>query len=99
MFTGTLKDEGFELNPYDKCAANKIIDEEQCTLAWHVDDVLASHKKEKVLKYISDLMQKEYGEVKITEGNEHDFLGIKIKINEDRTVTIDMKESIRNRFL
>jgi len=74
MFTSTLKDEGFELNPYEKCVANKIIDEEQCTLAWHVYDVLASHKKKKVLKYISDLMQKEYGEMKITEPKEMNMI-------------------------
>ena len=38
LFTTILKDDGFDLNPYDKCVANKIIDGKQCTVAWHVDD-------------------------------------------------------------
>jgi hypothetical protein len=33
--TGLLVDEmGFELNPYDSCVANKIIDGKQCTILW-----------------------------------------------------------------
>ena len=53
--------------------------------------------KEKLKKIgtISDMMQNEFGEMKITEGNEHVFLGMKIVIYNDRTITIDMKDQIR----
>jgi hypothetical protein len=30
---------GFEINPYDFCMANKIINGKQCTIMWHVDDL------------------------------------------------------------
>eukprot|EP00804_Cyclotella_cryptica_P030257 CCRYP_017126-RA/>CCRYP_017126-RA protein AED:0.35 eAED:0.30 QI:0/0/0/1/1/1/2/0/455 len=30
---------GFELNPYDPCVANKMVNGEQMTLTWHVDDL------------------------------------------------------------
>ena len=30
---------GFVLNPYDTCVANKIIDGTQCTIVYHVDDL------------------------------------------------------------
>ena len=33
LFSTTLKDMGFELNPYDECVANKTIDGKQCTIA------------------------------------------------------------------
>ena len=95
MFTEKLQKEGFKLNPYDKCIANKVINNKQCTIAWHVDDCITSHVDKEVLKTISDIMQNEFGEMKITEGNEHDFLGMKIIINNDRTITIDMKDQIR----
>ena len=36
------------MNPYDACVANKIINGEQHTLTWHVDDVKASHVDTKV---------------------------------------------------
>ena len=38
IFTTTLQNLGFKLNPYDKCAANKVIDGKQFTISWHVDD-------------------------------------------------------------
>ena len=47
LFTGTLQEMGFELNPYDTCVANKVIDGKQCTIAWYVDDNKISHVQPK----------------------------------------------------
>jgi hypothetical protein len=33
---GDLRSQGFELNPYDPCVANKTIAGNQFTLTWHV---------------------------------------------------------------
>ena len=41
-----LEDMGFEVNPYDPCVANKIVEGSQCTIVWHVDDLKVSHKDE-----------------------------------------------------
>ena len=39
MFSSTLKDMGFEMNPYNPvCIANCTIKGKQCTIAWYVDD-------------------------------------------------------------
>ena len=35
LFSGTLKKQGYVLNPYDPCVANKIIEGKQCTIAWY----------------------------------------------------------------
>ena len=35
---------GFEINPYDPCVANKIIDGKQMTICWHVDDLYIGHE-------------------------------------------------------
>ena len=32
LYPNTLKGMGFEINPYDKCIANKIINGNQCTI-------------------------------------------------------------------
>ena len=37
LYKSTLEKEGFVLNPYDICVANKVIDGKQCTIAWYVD--------------------------------------------------------------
>ena len=42
-FVGDLMMIGFELNPYDSCVTNTIINRKQLTLVWHVDDIKASH--------------------------------------------------------
>jgi hypothetical protein len=34
-----MQEWGFEINPYDLCVANKTIDQKQCTIMWHVDDL------------------------------------------------------------
>jgi len=38
-----LMAEGFTLNPYDPCVANKLIDGKQMTVIWHVYDLIVSH--------------------------------------------------------
>ncbi len=34
---------GFIINPYNPCVAHKIVDGNQLTLQWHVDDLMISH--------------------------------------------------------
>ena len=48
-----LEDMGFEVNPYDPCMANKIVNGSQCTVVWHVDDLKVSHKDEAVATYFA----------------------------------------------
>jgi hypothetical protein len=38
-----LRSTGFIINPYDPCIANKIVNGNQLTLQWHVDDLMISH--------------------------------------------------------
>jgi hypothetical protein len=48
-----FKEMVFEINPYDPCVANKLVDEKQMTVRWHVDDLMISHvDKGKILKFV-----------------------------------------------
>ena len=38
LISKLVDDMGFELNPYDECVANKVINGKQCTILYHVDD-------------------------------------------------------------
>ena len=62
MLAKSLEDMGFEINPYDTCVANKIINGSQCTICWYVDDLKISHIEEdvvmKVIKSIEDIYGK-----------------------------------------
>jgi hypothetical protein len=42
-FIANLASLGFDINPYDPCVANKIINGKQITICWHVDDLLIGH--------------------------------------------------------
>ena len=72
LFSGSLKDLGFKLNEYDKCVANKMVDGKQLTIAWHVDDCIASHMDKRVLEEFGKVMIKEFGEMDFTTEDEHD---------------------------
>jgi hypothetical protein len=42
-FRKDIEDIGFNVNPYDPCIANRMVNGKQHTIAWHVDDVKSSH--------------------------------------------------------
>lgn len=48
-----LEDMEFEVNPYDPCVANKIVNGSQCAVVLHVDDLKVSHKDEAVITYFA----------------------------------------------
>ena len=95
LFSETLKDLGFVLNPYDKCIANRMVEGKQMTIAWHVDDCIVSHADQRVLDEFGKRMIEEFGEMEIMTGNKHDLLGMKIEINGDKTVSIDMRQQLQ----
>ena len=93
LYSTTLKDMGFVLNPYDRCVANKVINGSQCTIVFYVDDNKISHKDPHVVTKILQDISEHFGELTISRGNKHDFLGMNIEI-KDKKVYIDMKEQV-----
>ena len=59
-FVKNLKNIGFELNPYDPCVANKVVDGAQLTVVWHVDDLKVSNVDAGVVTRMSVWLQKTY---------------------------------------
>jgi hypothetical protein len=72
-----LKEMGFEINPYDPCVANKLVDEKQMTVRWHVDDLMISHvNKGEILKFVR-CIKDIYGDNFVENvGKVHDYLGM-----------------------
>ena len=99
LFVSTLKEQGFTLNPYDLCTANKMIDGHQCTIVWYVDDNKISHVDEAVVSNVIALIEEKVGKMTVTRGKEHTFLGMKITFNKDKTVTIDMSDYIKEAII
>ena len=82
--------QGFEINPYDWCIANKTIKGSQCTIIWHVDDLKISHKKSSVVDNIITSLKEEYGkvgELTVRRGKVHDYLGMKLDFSNTGRVS------------
>ena len=92
--TVVLKSWGFQINPYDSCVANKTINNKQCTVTWHIDDLKISHVDGAVVtKFIEDLKAEfgQLGEISVSEGTRHDYLGMFLDYGEDGVVQVDMR--------
>jgi len=95
LFSTTLVGMGFELNPYDLCVANAIIDDKHCTIRWYVDDNIITHADPNQVTYVIDKIKEKFGKMVVSRGKSHDFLGMKIDFLDDKTVTVGMKKHIK----
>ena len=76
-----LIDHEFVKNKNNMCTFNKMVNGEQITVQFYVDDLKVSHKEESVLDGFLGDLRSEFGqEDKLTENNGlvHEYLGITI---------------------
>ena len=97
-FTKSLTGIGFELNPYDPCVANKMIDGKQMTICFHVDDCKLSHRKSRVMDDMIQWLRQEYesifedgsGKMTVSRGKVHKYLGMTLDYTVSGQVKITM---------
>lgn len=88
---------GFEINPYDSCVANRIIDGKQQTICWHVDDFLMTHEDPAVNDATIKWFNKKYGklaEVTTHRGMVHEYLGMTLDFTQPGKVTVNMTDYV-----
>jgi hypothetical protein len=81
-----LEDYGFEINPYDPCAANMMIPGKQMTV--HMD----AFELTKFASYLSSI----YGGLTVHQGKKHDYLGMDLDYSEKGKVKISIINYINN---
>ena len=94
-----VEDMKFELNPYDECVANKIIDGHQCTIMWHVDDLFISHKDGKVIDDVIKQLSDEFGKeapLTVSRGNKHVYLGMELHFTKKGKLVVSMDKYIED---
>jgi hypothetical protein len=102
-FCKSLKDIGFEFNPYDPCVANKIIKGKQMTICFHVDDCKLSHKSPKEMDKMIKWLKEEYesifedgsGKMAVSRGKVHTYLGMTLDYTTPGQVEIRMLDYIQ----
>ncbi len=67
LYSSTLVGMIFELNPYDLCVANKMINGSQCTIGFYVDDNKISHKDPTVVKGVIKSIEKHFGKMSVDD--------------------------------
>jgi hypothetical protein len=99
LLSGKLQEWGFEINGYDSCVANKIIDGRQCTIIWHVDDLKISHVETKVVDDVITLLEREFGKeapLTVQRGRVHDYLGMCLDFSSPGKLVVSMESYIKS---
>jgi hypothetical protein len=92
-----LERNGFKLNPYDPCVANKTVNGKQMTVCWHVDDLKVPHIDPNEITKFGDWLSKTYGVIVAAHrGKVHDYLGMIFDFSKEGKVVVNMVEYIKN---
>jgi len=84
---------GFEINPYNPCVANKIINGKQMTICWHVDDLFIGHVDPTIVTSFPDWLAQRYDtddkKLNVVRGHKHVYLGMNLDFSTSGAVQID----------
>ena len=89
----------FELNPYDRFVANKTINNKQCTIVFHVDDLKISHVDEEVVSSIIKDLSNRFGDImplSVSRGKVHGYMGMTFDYTTPGKLTITMYDYINS---
>ena len=78
LYKDTIENEGFVLNPYNKCTTNKIINGKQFTVQWYVDDNKFTHVSKGVITGVIDIKKKHFRELVVSRGKKNTLLDMEI---------------------
>jgi hypothetical protein len=87
-FEKSLTKQGYKINPYDGCVANKVIKGKQITICFHIDNCKISNESSKVIDDTIDWLQSEYesifevgsGAMKVHCGKVHKYLSMSLDL-------------------
>ena len=96
LYVGVLQEEGFVVNPYDKCVANKMIDGKQCTLGFYVDDNKLSHVDPKVVDGVLEMVEGYFPGLVVERGKALNFLGMELEFIGNKQVAIGTVKYIKD---
>jgi hypothetical protein len=96
LFSQTLEQHSFTINPYDFCVANATIDGTQCTIVWYVDDTKISQVSSSVVTNIIAILESHFRKMSVSSGDRHEFLGMHLHFLGDGTATVHMPSYLQS---
>ena len=92
LYSTTLQNMGFDINQVDRCVSKKLINGKQCTIAFYVDNNKVSHVDPKVNDEAIEEIKNYFGDLTITWGKKHVFLGMYLEITNDKKIEMHMND-------
>jgi hypothetical protein len=97
-FVKSLTNIDFVINPYDLCVANKMIEGEQMTIWFHVDNCKLRHWKTRFMDSMIEYLRQEYesifedwyGSMTVSRGKTLKYLGMTLEYTVRGQVKITM---------
>ena len=99
--SGTLISLGFEVNPYEPCVFNIVKNGAQCSICFHVDDLLVTSKDPDNIALVHEGLSAVYGELTMKRGPKLSYLGMTldfatpgiVKIRQEKFLGDMLRES------
>ena len=88
---------GFTPNKYDDCVVNKMINGQQMTVVWHIDNLKVSHVEATEVEKFVQQMEETFGletPLTVSCGRVHDYLGMTLDFHTKGEVQINMEHYI-----
>ena len=86
-----MDSQGFYLNLYDPCVVNKMVNGDQMSIFWQVDDLNILQVYEKEVLRIIEWMKIMYDEdIMVAQRNKHEYLVIDINLSIPLKVMVTM---------
>ena len=76
LYSETLMEKCFDLNPYDICVSNKMVNGKQFIHVWYVDENKVSHIEVKLVEGLIKYLINHFGELVGTRGKQNIYWGI-----------------------
>ena len=90
---------GFTSNPYNWCVSNKMVNRNQCTILWHVDDLRISHVNSNVVTDMINTIDAEFGQespISVKRGKVKDYLRMTLDFSKEVKVMIKIIDYLDN---
>ncbi len=91
-FVKSLTKQGYKINPYEGCLANKVIKGKQVMICFYINGCKISHKSSAVIDDTIAWLRTEYksifedglGQMKVHRGKTHKYLGMLLDFSHKR---------------
>jgi hypothetical protein len=101
-FVKNLRKQGYKINPYDGCIANKMVKGKQIMICFHIDDCKISHESSKVIDDTIDWLRVAYeiifedgsGAMKVHCRKVHKYLGMSLDFSHKGQCRVSMYDYV-----